>query len=145
MEAEKKDERDRQLQEVQCSNEDVESDEHRRIKETCVREIISCQEEIYQQVAADSVQNSFDALLLPSIIECTPANTSDVEEIADVVHSEVNQVKSVNSIQLEKEKTRKALIQAQYYRNLAERLRKEKRDEVCNMNDKVELVRGIKF
>lgn len=49
----------------------------------------------------------------------------------------------LKSIQLEREKTKEALEQVQHYRNLAEQLRSEKRDVVCSMNTKVEVVRDF--
>lgn len=116
-------------------------EQHRQIKENCQHEMASCQELLYQHVADDSMQkNSFDALLLPS----TSLPATCEERVKSYVEVKgIDRVNLVSSIQLEQEKTRKALEQVRYYRNLAEKLRKEKRNTVLVLNDKIELVRDF--
>lgn len=113
------------------------NEQYRQIKEKCQQEIASCQEELYRCVAENSMQkNSYDTLLLPSVN--TPTALQTTYEGIDI-----HRLNFVSSIRLEQEKTRKALEKARFYRNLSERLRKEKRNVVDSMNDKVELVRDF--
>ena len=79
--------------------------------------------------------SSDDALLLPSVV--VPDNVAGVCTL-DVTG--IQRVAIASSIQQEREKTKKALQDAQYYRNLAERLKTEKRQLANEMNEKVELV-----
>ena len=136
IEAEKK-EGDTQLED-QLLNDEVDE----KSSQKCEYHIDSSPE-LYQKLANGSTEKtSCEALLLPSIPNESVINTSkDTEQLAGV-----DRVYFSSSIQLEREKTRKALEpleQVKHYRNLAERLRSEKRDVVCSMNKKVEVVRDF--
>lgn len=106
----------------------------RRIKKKCEQEIACRQQDLYQHAVDESMQHtSSNALLLPPVTE-------------EKVLEEVNGLQRIDyacAIKLEKEKTKKALEQAQYYRNLAEKFRSEKRSAVNIMNDKIEVVRDF--
>ena len=102
----------------------------------CRQEISSVQTSVYEEVSKVSLDvSSDDALLLPSVV--VPDNVAGVCTL-DVTG--IQRVAIASSIQQEREKTKKALQDAQYYRNLAKRLKTEKRQLANEMNEKVELV-----
>ena len=109
---------------------------HKQSMETCSQEVVtSSQKALYTHIADDSLQkNSSDALLLPSL----PNLTIPVKELKGV-----ERVDFIARFQLEQEKTKRALEQVKFYRNLAEKLRIEKRTSMCALNDKIELVRDF--
>ena len=111
---------------------------HTQIEDNCRREISTCQENLYHYVSENSMQsNSLDALLLPSL----PDSSTKEDKTKEL--NGLDRVDFLSSIQKEQEKTRKALQQVKHYRDLAEKLRKEKRTAIHNLNEKIELVRDF--
>ena len=115
--------------------------EYKRIGKKCQDEIASCQKQEYEKLADDSVSDDINALLLPS----TSQSSSDPPEdlAASLGLTGVARVFFQDSIQLEREKRMKAVREAQLYRDLAEKMRREKRNIVSGMNEKIELVRDF--
>lgn len=130
--------KDQQLKLDEVKRLKKEIEEQKRIKEKCEQEIACRQKHLYHQAVDDSMQkNSFDALLLPPVSgESSPAKVF-------VESNGLKEIEHAFAIKLEKEKTKRALDEARYYRNLAEKLRKEKRSAVNIMNEKVEVVRDF--
>lgn len=128
------------LQEEALHEEKERIKEQKRIKERYQEEISSCQTHLYNGIAEDSMKkDKCDSLLLPAIN--IPAASATHYKHYGV--KGIDRVIFASAIKKEQEKTHKALEDAIFYRNLAERLRKEKRQAVSNMNDKVELVRDF--
>ena len=121
------------------------NEEYKHIESICWREIATCQQILYDKVADDTLYESYDALLLPSVnVPDTSYSTATQEDLALPVSIKgVYRVAVVSAVQLEQEKTRKALLEARHYRNLSERLRKEKCELTSSMNEKVELIRDF--
>ena len=136
-------ERDQQNKQDEVKQLKQEINVQRRIKEKCEQEIACRQKDLYQHVVDESMQNdSFDALLLPPVTGITSNSTATHEKVIEESNG-IERVDHARAIKLEKEKTKKALDQAQYYRNLAEKLRREKRNAVNVMNNKIEVVRDF--
>lgn len=108
------------------------------------QEADSCQAQVYDEVAKDSMHSDIDALLLPSVVVPEEPQYTYQEDIPSQLGlTGVKRVAINHIIQVEKHKAKKAFETAHYYRNLAEDLKKEKRALACMMNDKVELVRNF--
>lgn len=144
----KAEENERLLVQEQEANHDAifqQNEVYRHIESTCRREIASCQQVLYDKVADDSLHASYDTLLLPSVtVPDRSYSTVTQEDLAlPVAIKGVDRVAVVSAVQVEREKTRKALLEARHYRNLSERLRKEKCELASSMNEKVELIRDF--
>ncbi len=118
------------------------SEEYGEIDRTCREEILSVQGSVYREVCELSLNSSNDeALLLPSVVVPDSVTSDDIISRLNVTGME--RVTIASCIQLEREKTKKALQDAQFFRNVAERLKTEKRELASKMSDKVELVRDF--
>ena len=115
------------------------NEEFKKNAEQCRQEILSFQSNVYHTVAESSLHDNCGSLLLSSVA---------VPEASTVVHEDIasqsdkssfEKIDMANAINLEQTKTRKA----QHYRNLAEKLQKEKREMNSAMNEKIELVRDF--
>lgn len=108
----------------------------------CRQEIRSMQESVYQKVSQESYDVSKDdALLLPMVLVPDDAQSSELKKL-DVHVTGIDRVAVSSALLKEKEKTKQAVEKAQFYRDLAERIRAEKREKVYELNNKVELVRN---
>jgi hypothetical protein len=134
-----------QEQEANCDAMIHQNEEYKHIESICWRDIATCQQILYDKVADDTLHESYDALLLPSVnVPDTSYSTATQEDLAlQVSIKGVYRVAVVSAVQLERQKTRKALLEARHYRNLSERLRKEKCELTSSMNEKVELIRDF--
>ena len=115
--------------------------EDRDVEVACQQKTIMSENKkaLYKELATRSLQESNDTLLLPSV-------EVDVPEMNIGLPSNltgINRVAVSSAIQLERQKTKKALRQAQYYRNLSETLRTEKCQIEHSSRMKVALVRDF--
>ena len=120
--------------------------EHENIKEKCMQEIYFCQEQVYKDVSDSSLKESNDALLLPSVEVVDASYPTDTQSINLTIPGSITGVDRVaveSALKLERQKTMKAYREAQIYRNLSERIRKEKRELASSYNEKIELVRDF--
>jgi hypothetical protein len=117
--------------------------EHEQIERNCRHDMFVCEKEVYKTVAEASHNEEFDALLLPSMSTSTSPLDSSDDVAANIGVSGVARVYFNNKIRLEREKRIKAVQEAQAYRNMAETMRREKRQIVNTMNEKIEVVRDF--
>ena len=138
---EKKDELDDKEQEATSHLMLQQSEEWGQIEKRCRQEIASVQAHVYEEVSKASLDTSNDDdLLLPSVVD---TDTCITDEICQLDLTGIQRVAIASAILQEREKTKKALQDAECYRNLAEKLKTEKRELASKMNDKVELVRDF--
>lgn len=128
------------LDEAAAAEKLVLREEHQCIKTKCMEEILSCQEDVYEDVAASTLHKNSDILLLPSVL--VPEVLDTPSTIPESVTG-VERVAVMTALQTERQKTLKAYREAQYYRNLSERIRKEKRVLANSLHEKIELVRDF--
>ena len=95
--------------------------EHKLIEDICRQEISNTQADVYNEVSTSSADvGNEDALLLPSV---DPEST-EILELKNL--SGIDRVAVTSYCQVQRQKTKCALEQAQFYRSLAERLKTEK-------------------
>ena len=107
----------------------------------CRQEILFVQETVYKEVStASQDEKSGNALLLPTV--SVPEDTNcDLKKLG--IHiTGIDRVAITSAIQEERQRTKKALERARFYRDLAERIKAKKREEVNELNHKIELVRN---
>ena len=117
--------------------------EHKSIKTNCLQEIYSCQEQLYNDISTSSLQQTNEALLLPSV---SVPDTSGVESVKLSIPPSitgVDRVAVVSALRMEQQKTAKACREARCYRNLSEQMRKENHKLAGSFNEKLELVRNF--
>ena len=112
------------------------------------KEVLYSQCQLYNEVAVSSQQSTDDGLLLPSIpvsksIYSTAAGSQELDSSIPASIVGIDRVAVNSAIQIEREKKLAAYQEAQHYRNLSERLRKEKRELANTLNSKLELVRDF--
>lgn len=101
----------------------------------CQQELLQCQAEVYRETSEESMKSPNAALILPSVcveeasnstINLPPLNVTGIDRIAVLRH-----------IQSANDKRRKAQQTALCYRNMAERLQKEKQGLETTLNEKL--------
>ena len=116
-------------------------EKHQETERNCKHEIALCERDVYKQVADASLSDELGALLLPS----TSASPIDCSKdlAADIGITGVARVFFDDMIHTEQQKRIKAVKEAQAYRDMAESMRREKRQIINTMNEKIELVRDF--
>lgn len=121
----------------------VQQKEHESIRAKCMQEIYSCQEQVYKNVSSSSLQDTNDALLLPSVAVPDTSYPADVNSKIPESITGVDRIAVMRALKSERQKTLKASREAQCYRNLSEQIRKEKRELASSYGEKLELVRDF--
>lgn len=110
--------------------------------ETSKQEISARQDKAYKELEVASLHNNKEPLLLPSVVVPDELYSTASLDLPMSLTG-IDRVSVVNTIQLEQKKTKKALEDAQYYRNLSEKLRRDKCQLTHSMHKKIELVRNF--
>ena len=133
-------EQEQYLASEQEQNDPISNQQNKYIKEKCENEMSSCRKEVFDKISADSQlgRDNLGALILPSVSPSSPASTEDL--VSKMGITGITRVFFASTIQSEQKKTSKALEEAKFYRNLAERMRKEKNDFATAANRKIEMV-----
>ena len=137
---EKKDELDDKEQEATSHLMLQQSEEWGQNEKRCRQEIASVQAHVYEEVSKASLDTSNDdALLLPSVVD---TDTCITDEICQLDLTGIQRVAIASAILQERE-NKESFARRECYRNLAEKLKTEKRELASKMNDKVVLVRDF--
>jgi hypothetical protein len=108
------------LAEVVAAEKLVQEKECERIKDKCMQEIYSCQEEVYSNVSASSLKKTNDALLLPSVAVPDTSYPTDSQSVNSAIPESitgVDRVTVMRALKLERQKTLSAYREAQCYQS----------------------------
>ena len=138
---EKKDQLQSKLKETTADSCRKQHEVYKELEANCQQEILRCQAEVYRETSEESMESPNAALLLPSVC-VEEANISTIN-LPQLNVTGIDRIAVVRHIESANEEKRKAQQAALCYRNMAERLQKEKRELETTLNEKVELVRDF--